>query len=106
MGSGTPARRRYSMSASGGSLALRGEIDLAAADDLREHVLACASATGPRVEIDLRAVEFIDSSGLDALLTAQEQLRPSGSTIVLTHVPPLVRRTIMITRLHDHLTVE
>jgi anti-sigma B factor antagonist len=94
------------MSTSSGPLELRGEIDLAAAEDLREHVVARAAVVGPRVEVDLRAVEFIDSTGLEALLAAQEQLRPSGSTVVLTHVPASVRRTLTLTRLHDHLAVE
>ena len=106
MTSGATAHPRFSMTASGSNLELRGEFDMAAADALRDELRAHAEVTAPRVEVDCREVAFMDSSGLAVLLEVQRELQPRGAAIVLRNVPSLVRRTISITRLDDHVTVE
>jgi anti-anti-sigma factor len=101
------ANTRYSVARSeDGALELRGEFDLAAVDDLRAELYAHAATELARVVVDCSGVEFLDSSGVAVLLEVQEQLRSSGGTIVLTSVPRIVRRTIDITRLDDHVRVE
>ena len=44
--------------------------------------------------IDLRGLSFADSSGLQAVLTAQETTRLAGVTFRVVGVSPVVRRVI------------
>src|SRR5688500_4331573 len=48
-----------------------GELDIAAVEALRERV-ANAARRGPRVVVDLRGVDFIDTYSLRALIADQE----------------------------------
>lgn len=68
----------------------RGELDLASADELTREVQQRWSAGADRVVVDLRPLEFIDSSGLRALLALREAaarerrhfaLRPGRSVV-------------------------
>ncbi|WP_316685463.1 STAS domain-containing protein [Streptomyces sp. ST1015] len=52
-----------------------GEIDLATADLLAEHLDAASRRKTPDVLVDLRRVEFFDCSGLRALCRAEERAR-------------------------------
>jgi len=52
------------------------------------------------VEIDFSEVEFIDSSGIGALLSIHKKLSPSQGNIVLTHVKSQVQTVIELLRLH------
>jgi anti-sigma B factor antagonist len=45
-----------------------GVVDLATHDRLAEHLGALVSSDGGRVAVDLTGVEFIDSTGLNALI--------------------------------------
>jgi anti-anti-sigma factor len=54
-----------------------GEIDLATSPRLRE-ALVDPAARAPTVVLDLRAVTFIDSSGLGVIVGQQKRARESG----------------------------
>jgi anti-anti-sigma factor len=63
-----------------------GELDVGAADDLREHLRAALDAGATRVVIDLSAVSFIDSLSLAAIVGARRRLAPGGRlAVVATH---------------------
>ncbi len=71
-------------------VALRGELDLAAAPRLSDGLaelcaLAPVQPTGHRqvVHLDLSALTFIDSTGLGALLQTRDALRAAGWTVHL-----------------------
>src|SRR4030081_2103755 len=51
-------------------VSLRGELDLAAAPELRHRVLELMALPVDRVTVDMAALTFIDSSGLHALTAA------------------------------------
>jgi anti-sigma B factor antagonist len=59
-----------------------GDLDLAAGDAL-EALVSPLIAADQQVEIDLRAVEFIDSSGLGALIELSQLAEGTGATLVL-----------------------
>jgi anti-sigma B factor antagonist len=59
-----------------------GEIDLASAPDFRA-ALAAAGAQGAAVTVDLSAVDFMDSSGVHALLEAQNMTMAAGGSLVV-----------------------
>ena len=74
---------------------LRGELDMAATGGLRRCVDAAAGRRG--LVIDLGATTFLDSSALKELLRANAELARQGTRLVLTGVPPTVRRLLELT---------
>lgn len=67
---------------SGWIVAADGEIDLATSPPLRAALLEAIEAQ-PRVLVDLRAVTFMDSTGIATLLTAAEAARRHGTELVV-----------------------
>src|SRR3989442_2029982 len=63
---------------------LSGELDVSTAPGLRESLAELiATAPATTVVIDLRELEFIDSTGLGLLVGAQKQARDEGRDLVL-----------------------
>jgi anti-anti-sigma factor len=67
-------------------LTLRGELDLATAPDLEEAALPVIRGGG-RVTIDLRGLEFIDSSGVRVLVAGHAAARLSGGSLTIVRAP-------------------
>ncbi|HEY4938603.1 MAG TPA: STAS domain-containing protein [Actinomycetota bacterium] len=85
------------------ALVLSGELDIETVPVFEaeiERVLADAPAT---VVLDLPSLEFLDSTGLRAILEAHERLREQGAQLVLTHGRPAVQLTFGITGLDTRL---
>lgn len=80
-----------------------GVIDAHTADDLstRFHELGADD----NLRLDLAEVEFIDSSGLRALVTAHQTLEAAGHQLQLSGISDAVDRLLEITGLHEHLHV-
>jgi anti-anti-sigma factor len=57
-----------------------GEIDLATAPILREHLAGAMLAGVPRAVLDLAGVTFLDSSGLSVVIRRRGVSAPSAST--------------------------
>jgi anti-sigma B factor antagonist len=66
---------------------VRGEIDLAAAPELSEHLLGAEDAGRRAVVVDLCRVTFLDSSGLAALLNARKKLLAADIPMVVACEP-------------------
>jgi anti-sigma B factor antagonist len=81
-------------------LALFGELDLASAPQL-EYELAQAEATGVRIVIDLSGLEFIDSSGLHMLLSANRRSKENGHELALRRGPRAVQRLFELTHTQE-----
>lgn len=74
-------------------ISLAGEFDLAALEGFRT-LYADTALDGPqRIVIDLRAITFLDSSGIRALLEARDRSSGSYDLVVLDGSGP-VRRTL------------
>ena len=89
-------------------LRLAGELDLATAGDLREH-LRHTLTQGPglrRLVVDLAGLEFLDVTGLNALLEAKPQLASMGASLSLRRPRPMVRRMLALLDLEHELVVE
>ena len=72
------------------TLVVTGEVDLANVDVLRDggqQALRAAEA----LELDLTGVEFMDSSGLRALLELQEQAVTAGCKLRINPSPSVLR---------------
>ena len=80
-------------------LTVRGEIDMATAPRLRAALERAAGAAGGAV--DLRAVEFMDSTGLSALVAAHQAL----ARLVIVCPPGPGRRALEVSGLMSLLEI-
>ena len=76
-------------------LVLEGELDLAAAPELRRHV---DEFRGDALVFDFKRSTFIDSAVLKELLRARAELAERGVRLMLAAVPAPVRRLMDLTR--------
>lgn len=74
-------------------------LDAAAAKQVKARLLSVPLDGVTRVVIDLGPVEFIDSSGIGALLSLCRRL-PAGAVVQLTRVQAEVRAVLELLRLH------
>jgi anti-anti-sigma factor len=79
-------------------VALRGELDVADAASVAAAVNAVAVRARELI-VDLAGLEFIDSSGLTALLLARKQARKAGGDLLLAGPQDQVLRVLAATRL-------
>jgi anti-sigma B factor antagonist len=83
-------------------IAVTGELDLAGAATL-EQELARAQESADAVVLDLRSVEFMDSSGLRLIAVATQRARDGGGRLALVPGPDRVMRVFEITRMLERL---
>jgi len=82
-----------------------GELDVLTAPKLAAQLNGVIRASDTDVVLDLRAVEFIDSAGLQILLNTRRRLLTSSCTLSVICDDGPVRRMIELTRLTDTLRV-
>ncbi|MDA0633254.1 STAS domain-containing protein [Nonomuraea sp. MCN248] len=81
-------------------LSLSGELDIATAAECgRGLAEAVASSEPARVVVDMKGVEFCDSSGLSVLISALTGAEASGGVLVLCELHPRIRRVLTLTGL-------
>lgn len=70
---------------------ISGELDLSSATVFKERVDQELRATGvPNFILNLRGLDFVDSTGLGVILGRMRQVTAGGGKIVLAAVPPKV----------------
>ena len=84
-------------------VALVGELDIASAPRLEEGLADVEGDTPGTIVLDLRRVEFIDSTGLRAVIAADERARSSGRRLVVVRGPAAVERVFSVTQLDQRL---
>jgi anti-sigma B factor antagonist len=84
-------------------LRLNGELDMAGVDHF-ERLLAAdrVPETGTFV-LDLRELTFIDSSGLRALIMADQRVRSEGGRFIVVKGPDRVNQVMEMTGVAQHL---
>ena len=86
-------------------IALTGELDISGAPALDEEIDRLAGeADVRRVVLDLRELEFMDSSGLRTVALAERRLAAAERSLALIKGRDAVQRVFAITRMEDHLT--
>ena len=85
-------------------MVLRGALDVAEAARVAAS-LAVVAASGRDVIVDLAGLDFIDSSGLAALVSARQHARRAGCDLLLVAPQQQVLRMLAITRLIDVFAV-
>ena len=86
-------------------LRLDGELDLASAPLLEGEMERPEVGAAARVVIDLRDLQFIDSTGLRTIFTAHARSREREQEFAVTRGPEQVQRVLAITRLGEHLHI-
>jgi anti-anti-sigma factor len=76
-------------------IAPAGEIDVATVEVVRAHLLA-GEAEAPLVVLDLRKVEFMDTSGLQLVFEAQRRAAETGFEFVLVRGSRQIERLFEI----------
>jgi anti-anti-sigma factor len=87
-------------------VSLRGELDLASARQVEEHLATLDEQSPRKVVVDLAGLVFIDSSGLRVLLLADARARERGYELVLLPGRESVQRVFEMTGALDVLRFE
>ena len=87
-------------------VSLVGEVDLATADEVLDAIHPLIDPDGPGIEVDLGRLEFIDSTGINKLILAQQAAVEAGVPLVLRNARPSTRRVFVIAGLVSYLHVE
>jgi anti-sigma B factor antagonist len=82
---------------------LAGEFDLAAVPQFEDAIAGVEAGRPAAIVIDLSALTFMDSSGLRALVTADDRAGTAGRRLAIVPGPPAVRRVFEITQLDSKL---
>jgi anti-anti-sigma factor len=83
---------------------LHGELDLLSTAHLEPELERLADEPGiDVVALDLRDLEFLDSSGLRLVVIAERRLRDAARRLVLVRGPQPVQRVFEITRMTERL---
>ena len=74
-----------------------GEIDMESSPALKSRLLDLAQTGARQVTVDMARVEFIDSTGVHALVTALNELRMQGGDLVLQSPSKSAARLLHLT---------
>ncbi len=85
-------------------VALRGELDVVDAASVAAGLAMVAAREG-EIIVDLTGLEFIDCSGVAALVRARKQARDAGGDLLLAAAQQQVLRVLTLTRLIDVFSV-
>ena len=78
-------------------ITLRGELDMATAPILEEHLSRSGGNGTIAVVLDLHGVTYVDSSGLRAFLRARDRARHDGHRLIFVGANEQVRRVLALT---------
>ena len=87
-------------------LSLRGELDLATAPEL-EELLNSRVDSGQEVVVDLRGLEFMDSSGIRVLVAAHARAGRTGTRVIVVRPRPAsaVAKIVEVSGLDGELNI-
>ncbi|MDQ6605971.1 MAG: STAS domain-containing protein [Actinomycetota bacterium] len=86
-------------------LAVSGELDLACTPELENHLAQVFQSGAKLVIVDLRELEFIDSTGLSVLVKADQQAQEAGCEFGIVNGGTQVRRLLSLTGVTERLRV-
>jgi anti-anti-sigma factor len=93
-------------SGDGVTVALSGEVDLANADAVCDALKGVIAQHPTRLDIDVAALDFIDSFGISRLILAQQAALESGITMSLRRARAATRRIFVVSGLIAFLNVD
>jgi anti-anti-sigma factor len=87
------------------SVEIGGEFDLADAERSEQAIASALEDADSGLLLDLSDCEFIDSTGIHALIQADRRAREAGLRIAIAGSGPQVRRVFDLTGLAEHLSI-
>jgi anti-anti-sigma factor len=84
---------------------LTGELDISSAAQLDEELAKLEPPAPPVIVLDLRSLEFLDSTGLRTIVAADARAREQGRRLVIVRGPDAVHRVFSVTRLDERLDI-
>ena len=81
-------------------LTLRGRLTVGESNSVRETIQALSAAGKTRVVIDLSSVDYIDSTGLGALVICYTTLKKLGGAVKLVNPNKRNLELLLLTKLH------
>ncbi|HKG04371.1 MAG TPA: STAS domain-containing protein [Conexibacter sp.] len=86
-------------------LVLTGELDIAGASRVERELERIEQEPPATIVLDLRALTFMDSTGLRVILAADGRAREQARRLVLVRGSDTVQRIIEMTRLDERLEI-
>jgi len=86
-------------------VAVRGEIDLFTAPDLKATLLSAIDAGKSRIVVDLTDTAFLDSTALGVLIGAIKRVRARDGALTIVNTDPNIAKTFEITGLDQIFTI-
>jgi anti-sigma B factor antagonist len=89
----------------GAVLTVAGDVDLHTASMLRERAVAVVAEGVPHLVVDLAQVDFVDSTGLSALISLLHTAQKADGSVRLAAVPDRLVRMVNMTGISQLLPV-
>jgi anti-sigma B factor antagonist len=86
-------------------LTLGGELDLAASPALEAELEKALGSKVSLVLVDLRQLDFMDSTGLSALVRAHQRAEQGGQRFILVNGSQQVQRLLSLTGIAERMTL-
>jgi anti-sigma B factor antagonist len=86
-------------------LTLRGDLDLYSAPAFDDALVALEGEKWPLVVLDLRALDFVDSSGLRLVARTHARAEQDGRRLVIVRGNEVVQRVLTLTGLDREIEV-
>ena len=84
---------------------LNGEIDMDVTDKAKDVILPLIEA-GKEVHLNLKDVEYMDSSGISVLIESHQKAIELGTKVTLKEISKSVLKVIMMAKLEQILNLE
>ncbi len=90
----------------GVKIVLQGELTLQTYVQLEDVLKQAVESKSKNVVVDMRKVDYVDSSGLRLLVDYHHQFSYLQGKLVLSEVTPSVRKVIEVTHLNQVFTIQ
>ncbi|MFE1479055.1 STAS domain-containing protein [Streptomyces cyaneofuscatus] len=101
----SPLTTTTRLAATGPVLKIIGDLDYETASELRKALDSLSIAAGQTLVLDLAGLDFCDSSGISALISARNLAIEQGGAIALAAVPANTLRILGIVGLDQVFTI-
>ena len=86
-------------------LILSGELDIASSPVIEDALRDAEEQGPPLIIIDLRGLQFMDSTGLRTILGADARAREANRRFVVVQGDENIQRVFQVTRLYDRVEI-
>jgi anti-anti-sigma factor len=86
-------------------ISLSGELDLASSPALQEALDRVFESSSEIIVIDLRTLDFMDSTGLSILVKAQHRATENERRLFIVRGPAQVQRLLSLTGVAERLSI-